>query len=100
MVILEEGNRPYPPRTKCNMFVSQKAFNSRPLATDFCCREEERKWRRLSEEEARAGTEMAMTAYRIPLDPFTSFKYLGRFFSEADGEWPAVVHHLQRARQK
>ena len=38
----------------------------------------ERKWRRLVEEEAREGTERALTAYGVPLAQVTSFKYLGR----------------------
>ena len=61
---------------------------------------EERKWRRIAEEEARAGKEMVIAAYGIPLSLVTSFKYLGRFLSAAYNNWPAVVHNLQRSRQK
>ena len=45
--------------------------------------EEERKHHPLAEEEARAGKEMAITSYGIPLAPVTSFKYLGRVLSAA-----------------
>ena len=38
--------------------------------------------------------EEAITAYGIPLAPFTSFKYLGRVLSEADNDWTAVVNNL------
>ena len=43
---------------------------------------------------------MAMTAYGIPLALVASFKYLGRFLSKTDGDWPEVVHNLWRARHK
>ena len=43
---------------------------------------------------------MVIISYGIRLTPFTSFKYLGRFISSADNNWPAVVHNLHRARQK
>ena len=52
------------------------------------------------EGEAQSGTETAITAYGIPLSPFTSFKYLGIIFSAPDVDCPAVVHNLQRAQQK
>ena len=63
-----------------------------------CRRGAERKWPRLAEEEARAGTDMAITAYGVPLAPVTSFKYLGRFIVAEDDNWPVVVHNLWRAR--
>ena len=56
IVILEEGNRPYPQCPKCVIFMSHKDLNVRHLATDFCRRGEERKWHCLVEEEAREGT--------------------------------------------
>ena len=93
-MILEEGNRPYPRYPKCDMFVSHKALNGQHLTTAFLRRGEERKRRRLAEEEVQAGTDMDITSYGIPLSPFTSFKYLGRVLSAADDNWPAVVHNL------
>ena len=46
------------------------------------------------------GKERYITAYGIPLAPFTSFKSLGIFLSAADNDCPAVVHKLRRALQK
>ena len=58
-----------------------------------------KQWRP-EEEEERAGTEMEITAYGIPLTPVTSFKYLGRVLLEAKNNWPEVSGSLQRARKK
>ena len=99
IVILEEGNQPYPRCPKCDMFVPHKSLNGRNPATDFCRMGGGSKRRRLEEEEAQAGTEMVITAYGILLAPSTSFKYLGRFLLSEDGKWPAVVHNLWRKRQ-
>ena len=35
IVILEEGNQPYPQCPKCDMFVSHKSINGRNLVTDL-----------------------------------------------------------------
>ena len=45
-------------------------------------------------------TELDITAYVIPLDPVTSFKYLGIFLFVVDEDCPDVVKKLQRAKQK
>ena len=100
IVILQEGNLTYPRCPQCDMFVPQKALNGRHLTTALCRWGVERKWRCLSEEEAREGTEMALTAYRFPLSQATSFKYLGRVLATEDYDWPEVVRNLRRARQK
>ena len=63
------------------MIVAKMALNNWHLATSFCCRGMERKWRRLAEEEARAGIYMSLTSYGIPLIQFTSFKYMGQFLA-------------------
>ena len=83
-MILEEGNRPYPRCPQCDMFVSQKALNSRHLATAFCQRGAEQKCRRLAEEEAWAGTDMAFTSYGVSLAPFISLKYLALVLAAED----------------
>ena len=70
------------------------------LATAFFRRGEERKQRRLVEEEAWSGTEKVITPYWIPLAPVTSFKYLGRVLSASDENCPAVVQNLWQAQQK
>ena len=66
------------------MFVPQKALNGRHLTTALCRRVMERKWSHLADEEAREGTERALTAYISPLSQVTSFKYLGRVLGEED----------------
>ena len=83
IVMVGEGNRPYHQCPKCDMSVLHKAPSCRHLFKDFCSSGEERKRRRLTEEEAQAGTERAITAYGIPLALFTSFKYLEGFILEA-----------------
>ena len=80
--------------------LSHKYQNIRHITTDFFLRGEERKQRQLVEEEARAGTSTAITAYRIPLSPVTSLKYLGRVLSSSDKDCTTVVCNLLRAQQK
>ena len=46
------------------------------------------------------GTDMAITAYRTPLDPVTSFKYLGRLLLVVYNDCTLVVHNLWRAQHK
>ena len=82
------------------MFVSHKALNGRHLATAFFQRGEERKKFCLEEEESCAGTELAITAYEIPLSLVISFKYLGRVLLAVDNNWPAVVNNLWRSWKK
>ena len=81
------------------MFVSHKSLNGQHLMRDFCRWGYERKRRHLAEEEAWAGTEVAITAYGTILDPVTPLKYLGRVISTVDNNWPAVVRNLRRARK-
>ena len=100
ILILEEVNQHYPRCLQCDMFVPQKALNGRNLATDFCQRGMEIKWRQLMEKEARARTERPITAYGAPLPQVTYFKYLGRVIVAEDDNWTAVVRNLRRARQK
>ena len=99
-MILDEGNRPYPRYPQCDMFVARKAVNGWHLGTAFFRQGNERKWCCLVEEDAQVGTETAITAYGTPLASVTSCKYLGRFLSVSDDNWPAVVRNLRRARQK
>ena len=47
-----------------------------------------------------AGTEMVVTAYRIPRALFTSFRYLGIVLSVSDDTCPGVIHNLRRVWQK
>ena len=86
ILILEEGNRPYPKRPQCNMFVPQKSINGRHLATELCRQGMERNRRHLEEEEAREGKERALTAYGVPLYQVISFNYLGQVLPEEDDD--------------
>ena len=95
-MILEEGNRPPPWFPKCYIFVLHKDLKIWHIDTAFFRRGEERKRRRLAEEEARAGTDTEITAYVIPLAPVTSFKYLGIILSVSVNNWPLVVHNIHR----
>ena len=88
IVILEEGNLPYPRCPQYDMFVSHKDLNGWHMKTAFFRQVSERKRCRLAEEEARPGAETEITAYRTPLAPVTSFKYLGRVLLAADNDWP------------
>ena len=97
IVILEEGNRPYPRCPQCGMFVAQKSLNGRHFVTAFCRRGMERKWRCLAEEETWAGKEMALTDYGVTLDPVPSFKHLGQVLAAADNNWLAVVCNIWRS---
>ena len=76
IVTLEEVSRPYPRCPQYDMCVPQKALNVWNLTNVICRRVMERKCHRLAEEEAREGTERALTAYGSPLFQVTSFNYL------------------------
>ena len=78
VVILEEGNHPYPRCPKCEMFVSQQELNVRDNSTALCQQGEDHKQRHMAAEEAEAREAMALTAYGRPLTEVSSFKYLGR----------------------
>ena len=86
IVILAEGNQPYSRCLKCDMFVSHKALNGQHLTVAFCRRGEELKRCHMAEEEAQGDTETAITSYRIPLAPVTSFKYLGRVLLASEND--------------
>ena len=77
IVILEEGNRPYPRCSQCDIFVPKHSLNGRHLATALCKRGVERKWRYLEDEEAWEGIYRVLTAYGVPLSQVTFLQYLG-----------------------
>ena len=82
------------------MFVSHKSLNGLHMTTAFYLRGEERKRRCLEEEEARVGTETAITAYGIPLAPFSLFKYIGQILTEADDYCAALVSNMGESSRK
>ena len=59
----------------------------------------ERKRLQLVEEDDREVTARDFSAYGLPLDMVTSFKYLGWVISAADNDWPTVVKNLTRSRK-
>ena len=99
IVILEEGNWPYPRFPQCDIFVSHKALNGLHMVTAFCQWVEESKRHHLEEKEARAGDETAITVYGITLAMVKSFKFLGRILMVAYNDWPVVVSNLRKARR-
>ena len=66
--------------------------------TAQCTRGAEQKRRRLAAEEEREITARAISAYELPLEMVTSFRYLVRVISEEDNDWPAVIRNLSQAR--
>ena len=100
IVILEEGSCNYFRCPQCDMIVTQKSINVWHLTTTLCKRVMERKWCRLVEEEAKEGTERALSAYGVPFSQVTSFKYIRRFLSAEGNDWPAVVGNLRHTSQK
>ena len=74
VVIMEEGNLPYPRCTQCDMMVPRRALISRHPVIAQCARGEERKKRRLEEAELRESSKRALEAYgctvgRVSLPP-------------------------------
>ena len=52
----------------------------------------------MTEEEERAVTSRAFSAYGGTLEMVPSFNYLGRVLSVADDDWPEVIRNLMKAR--
>ena len=100
IVILKEGNRPYPRCPQCNMFVLHKDLNKSHMTTTFFQLVAKIKRHILDEEESRVGAETALKAYGTPLALVTSFNYLGRILTAADEKWSAVASNLRKARRK
>ena len=53
----------------------------------------------MAKEEIQGSAERDFQAYIIPLKMVTSLKYLGRFLTAADNNWPAVVGNLHKERK-
>ena len=99
MIITEEGNLPHPRYSRCNMLVPWRALNGRHISTAQCAKGVDRKRWRMSEEDMWESEERVFQAYVRPLETVTSFKYMGRALAAADGNWPAVVGNLKKARK-
>ena len=51
-------------------------------------------------EEARSGAATALNAYRRPIAPVSSFKYIGRVLLESDDDCSLVVCNLRRGAEE
>ena len=71
VIIVEEGNLPHPWCPRCNMLVPLRAMNGRHLAIAQFAKGEERKRRRLADEELRESSERYFQAYRELLETVT-----------------------------
>ena len=98
VVILEEGNLSLPRCPRCDLQVSRKSLNGRHLETSQCRTGTERKRRRLAEAELETTSEKAFHAYGTKMRAVTEFKYLGRFLTNTDDDWPAVAGNIRKAR--
>ena len=76
VVILEEVNLSHPRCPLCYIMVPWKALNGTHSRTSQCKRGTEQKRCRLAAEEEREVTAMAFSAYVVPLEMVTSFRYL------------------------
>ena len=76
VVILEEGNLPYPRCTRCDLLFHWWALNNRHPGTDQCARGGEQNRRRLVEDEMKEISERSFEAYWVPLENVMSFRYL------------------------
>ena len=99
VIILEEGNLPYPRCPQCNILVPWRALNGRHHATAQCAKGAERKRRQIAEAELRDSTERAFEVYGKLLETVLAFKYLGQVMTAGDDELPAVAGNLLKARK-
>ena len=79
------------------MLVPWLTLNRSHLATDQCAKGAERKRRRLAGEELQESLKRSFEAYGGPLDTVNSFKYLGRFMTAGDDNWPEMSSNLRKA---
>ena len=79
------------------MLVNLRTLNRRNLVTNQCAKGEERKCRRLAEEELRESSERAFQAYGDRMETFTLLKYLERVMTEMGYDWSAVARNLRKA---
>ena len=80
------------------MLVLWRSLNGSHSGTSKCKKGVERKKLLLEAEEARAVTSRKFSAYWIPLEMVTSFKYLGIVPSAADYDWTELVQNIVKSR--
>ena len=81
------------------MLVPWKALNGTHRIMTQCNRGAERKRQRLAAEEERLVTDRTFSAYGIPLDMVTPFKYLEWVISATDDNWSVMVRNLSQAKK-
>ena len=82
------------------MLVPWADLNGHHPNTAQCNKVEERKRRRLVEEDFRSGTERNFREYIHPLTMVKAFKYLGRILSALEDNWQEMVDNLSKAWNK
>ena len=86
LVVLYVGNHSLPCCPKCNIFMNLRVLNGNHQDTAMCSKGAEWRLNRLREEEVQARMEVALQAYRRPLETVTAFKYLGQVLTASDGD--------------
>ena len=99
IIILEEGNLSHPRCTNCDIFVPWRALNGRHKSKEMCRSRVDRKRRGLADAEVRDSTEMAFEVYGQQIQSVPRFKYLGRFLTEGDDDWPVVAGNFAKSRK-
>ena len=80
------------------MLVTYSSLNGSHNGTDQCKKGVKQKQQILAAEEERAVTSRSFSAYGLPLEMMTSFKYLRRVILTADDDWLTVVQNVVKAR--
>lgn len=99
ITITAEGPVPLPRCAKCG-FHCPAGKMGRHRVSNSCKRGEDRRRQREALQVARQASEVTFTACGVQLESVTSFKYLGRYLSNTDSDWPALYKNLGKARQK
>ena len=80
----------------CNILVLWRSLNGSHKRTSQCKKGVERKRLCLAEEEERAATSRAFSAYGRTLDILMFFKYLVIVSSAVGDDWPTVIQNLTK----
>ena len=82
------------------MFPPWAFINKCHPDTPLCAQRAEKKFRILSEEEARDGVAQKFTEYVCTMLMVSSFRYLRNKLTETDDDWTAVVSNLRKSLQQ
>ena len=98
VIILEEVKLPHPECPCYDMLVPRRDLNRRHLVTSQCVKGEERKRRRLAEEELWKSLKRSFQAYVEPLETVMCFNYMRRVLTAGGDDWPELASNLRKAR--